>query len=218
MDTINNAYGVVNTTDTIDSLMDQLHDIKKHNNERIREFIARIDKIILQLNTLNSPINTRMRKHYILRGLRHLTQWNIHVTMIQKMDRDGKWTGDELEQYLVGEENKQLMEGESKAKVASETALATDTRHNTYTRGGYRGRVVDRFVGLLVIVVVVDISIRVHTPAYNRGADIENRGWTTIKINVVVPVVDTIIILVIVDAVDSAEEEVEDITIKTAQQ
>lgn len=127
---INSAYGIINTTDTIDSLLTQLHGLEKKDNERVSEYIAHIDKIILQLNNLQSPVNARMKKFYILHGLRNIPQWKMHAIIIQKLDSDGSWSVDKLEQYLVSEENKQQVHKEGKNDEAGESALSTVSNNN----------------------------------------------------------------------------------------
>ena len=125
---INAAYGVVNTTDTIHSLLDQLHEVKKSNSERVQEYISRIDRLMTQLSQLNSVVPPRMRKHYILRGLRHLSQWKLSTDIIVKLDSDGEWTAEKLEQYLVSEENKQIVDS---SKLAPDSALSASSSSNT---------------------------------------------------------------------------------------
>ena len=50
-------YGPVKSTDTAASLLTQLEEFKKQDNERIGEYIARFDKIIMQLKLNNTVIN-----------------------------------------------------------------------------------------------------------------------------------------------------------------
>ncbi len=125
--TINNAYGIVKTTDTLSSLLDQFTHVKKHSNERICDYFARVTKLVSQLKLLNLKIDEKMKRYYLLAGLRVDAKWNLQIQLIEKIDRNGAWKEEELEQYLVSEENKQQVQLESSQ---SDTALIVHNNNN----------------------------------------------------------------------------------------
>ena len=56
------AYEIVNTSDTVQALLQQLNERKKKSAERVSEYIAEIDNNIAQLARLGTNIDTRMSK------------------------------------------------------------------------------------------------------------------------------------------------------------
>jgi hypothetical protein len=99
------VYGTVKSTETQVSLLDQLKYMKKTTKETIEDYLARVDRIIYDLKTLGEVVSDTQRKYYILEGLIGLEEWQLDVKLIKKLDKDNKWSQDELEQYLVSNEN-----------------------------------------------------------------------------------------------------------------
>jgi hypothetical protein len=107
--TIEQNYGIIKTTETYVSLLDKLNNIKKLNKETIKTYVARIDKIIMDLECLGEKISLRHRKYYILEGLCQLDEWKLDVALIRKLDEDGNWDKEKLHQHLISEENRKLL-------------------------------------------------------------------------------------------------------------
>lgn len=149
------SYGVCKSADTINSLLDTLTDIRKHDTESMREFISRVDNIIDKLKSLDSSISEKMRTHYLIRGLRHIDTYKLTIEIIMNLDREGKMNSNDVEQQLISRENtlntdNQRMKSNTttpttttstSSSVSSLTDKAFMSHSNNFRgRGGYRGR------------------------------------------------------------------------------
>src|SRR6185437_8277667 len=68
------VYGIVKTTESRMSLLEQLKNIKKLRKESVEDYVARIDRIIYDLQILNEIITSSQRKYYIIEGLLNLDE------------------------------------------------------------------------------------------------------------------------------------------------
>jgi len=125
---IEQNYGIIKTTETYVSLVQKLTNISKLKNETIKTYVARIDKIIMDLESLGEQISLRHRKYYILEGLCGLDEWKLDVALIRKLDEDGNWGKEKLHQHLISEENRKILTTPVKTQ---NTDTTTDTSLNT---------------------------------------------------------------------------------------
>ena len=140
---INQAYGVLNTGDTVGSLITQLTNIKKKDNERVSDYIARINSIICQLETLGEKTSERVKIHYIMNGLKGNEKWTNQVNSIRRGEIQGRMTESEVVNYLESEDNAYDLESEGKVNANTEAHVTTTSEVSFYTnRGGgsFRGR------------------------------------------------------------------------------
>ena len=114
---INEVYGVVKTSETHASILSKIITIEKQRKETMIEYISTIKKLISELELINdSKISSMDEKFYILNGLRNITEWQVDVKIIKKLDVDNSWTVKKIEDYLLAEEsNKKLKKGEEEA-------------------------------------------------------------------------------------------------------
>ena len=89
----------------IASLMIQLTNIKKTNNENMRQYIARVENVMLQLDAVDEKMSEQKKQFYIESGLSKTREWHDITTMIRLVDKSGSWTQLELTEFLISEEN-----------------------------------------------------------------------------------------------------------------
>jgi hypothetical protein len=133
--TILDNYDVIDTTDTIDSLLTSLQNVKRDNNEYMRDYISKVDILVRKLGQLGESVSDRRHKHILRRGIQHLSTWVVPLQVLQKMDSDGKMTVSELERYLINEENKQNLD---RVQVTNTNAALTTI--SPHSNNNYRGR------------------------------------------------------------------------------
>ena len=138
------TYGVVNTTESILGVYDQLRDIKKNNNESIKDYIARIDRLISVLKSMNEEVTPASKKSYLLRGLAGLDEWEWDVKYITKDDNsENKWTVERYEVHLINQENSVKLDKLS-SKSSNNSNKNNNNNNNTdsvyYTHNMNRGR------------------------------------------------------------------------------
>ena len=141
---LNDVYGTVRTTDSLASIMHQLSSMTKPKHESIKEYLGKFGMQISKLHELNETVSDKMKKYYILSGLSKSAVWSSTTELVNGLDKDGQWTLDQLETYLISQESKLLM------KYANNNSN-NNNNNNAYSsfhrgrggrgrgRGGFRG-------------------------------------------------------------------------------
>jgi hypothetical protein len=148
-ETIVKKYEITKSGDSIEDLLQQLHVINRLENEEISVYLARVDKIVSTLATLNFTVQDEMKRFYILQGLRSDTTWKSIVDLIDQVDHDKQWTIQHLQDHLIAQENR-ILSGKQRAARQVVTvsqqvaAVSVDTDVAAFGmsggRGGYSGR------------------------------------------------------------------------------
>ena len=143
--TIVTSYGVVKTNDTINSLLNYIQHIKKDVNEHMRDYVARVSKVVNQLSELGEIVSASRHKHILRQGLTHLPSYNTQLAIFEKLDSD-KVSVDSFETKLIAEDNKQRLQKSIENNSSNSTALATTStaapqiNNNKITRFRFSGR------------------------------------------------------------------------------
>lgn len=146
------TYGIIKSKDTSNALLQQLINITKEEKETISEFIARIEKLTLDLQELGEGMTNTSKKFYVIRGLKTSDEWTDDMQLIDKLDKQNKWTLQDLEEYLLSEEHVKALKKKEKLTPKDKAYNTRDDQedpddgeqanytHHSRGRGGYRGR------------------------------------------------------------------------------
>jgi hypothetical protein len=143
------TYGLEQSSNTHGALLEKLGDNIKISSESIADYIARTERILYDLRQQDkTEMSEKMKKHYILHGLRKDDTWNGVAGFIRRLDMHKEWSYDEVIQHLTNEEytlNKATTSSSSSSNPSSQTlshALISSSRgsHRGRSRGRGRGR------------------------------------------------------------------------------
>ena len=105
MTKLKQTYGLPLTSNTHGALLIRLTENKIQSSESISDYIARVERLISDLTTTRTnDMSARMKKHYILYGLRDDDRWKHIATTARQNDIHGQWSFEDLKQYLINEE------------------------------------------------------------------------------------------------------------------
>ena len=105
MTKLKQTYGLPLTSNTHGALLIRLTENKIQSSESISDYIARVERLISDLRQQEQQdMSARMKKHYILYGLRDDDRWKHIATTARQNDIHGQWSFDDLKQYLINEE------------------------------------------------------------------------------------------------------------------
>ena len=135
---LNDVFGTVKTTDSLVSIMNQLGTLSKNKNESVKEYLGRVGTKLNQLRELGQPQDDSMKKYYVVAGLRNSHDWRRTAELIGGLDKDDSWTVDQLEQYLISEDNARSLK--TKTDVNNNNNNNNNNAYGTYHRGGRGGR------------------------------------------------------------------------------
>lgn len=158
MSRLKSAYGHIISSTSQATLMTKLTNNRKSSSETMTDYLARTDRIFTDLQHQDQhDMSTSMKKHFIMFGLSNDTKWQHITTLIRQIDVGGKWTLDQLKQYLIDEENR--ITASSTSSTSSTTSskpqhvevhdnditIHTDDTTKAYvshnsSRGSFRGR------------------------------------------------------------------------------
>ena len=141
--TVQRIQGLIKTTDTSSALMNKLHNIRKDKNDSMGVYISKVENIAHQLSQLRINIDNQQKKFYILKGLESVEGWSVDLKLIRKLDKDNTWTMDELQQYLMDEENARELKAKADAALYEDEEEAEHDNGDSALyngRGGHRGR------------------------------------------------------------------------------
>ena len=134
---LNLAYTAVKSSETVASVMQQMTTIQKLKNENVNDFIARVMRLEHQLKVQGETFPPTLIKHYILTGLAAHTEWQSRVDLVRSIDMQNKMTLDELQQWLVSDENRKRIEAQSRVSNITSNSNSSDSAHYASSgRGG----------------------------------------------------------------------------------
>ena len=144
------TYGLEQSSNTHGARLEKLGDNIKTSSESIADCIARTERILYDLRQQDeTEMSAKMKKHYILHGLRKDDTWSGVAGFIRRLDTHREWSYDEVIQHLTNEEytlNKATTTSSSSSTSSSQPpqteshALSSSSRGSHQKRGRGRGR------------------------------------------------------------------------------
>ncbi len=135
MSALKKTYGIIKSTTTIMSLFNKLNNNKKLSHESMTDYISRIEHMIYDLQLLDSSITVSQKKYFILTGLQDDNEWKSIITALSQSDADNKWSFDQLQTYLLDQEDRKTA---MKIRTAVNHHDNNDTNNNTAYHVNYR--------------------------------------------------------------------------------
>jgi len=136
------SYGIIKSTTTIMTLLSKLNMNRKLPTETMNDYFARIDRIISDLRVLDATvIFESMKKYFILNGLTEDSEYKLIVSLIYQLDVDNDWPTEKLEQYLIDQEDKKLIQKSQHIEVNDDVTTDDETKalsSQQVFRSGYR--------------------------------------------------------------------------------
>ena len=124
---LNSVYGVTKNTDSMMSVMSQLQQINKMKNESVKEFLGRISVLISTLVQIDGAVSDSRRKYYIMTGLSRAVEWRGITDVVSAIDKNDEWSVNDLETYLISEDNRRNMSKSS--STHNNTSIISLTNH-----------------------------------------------------------------------------------------
>jgi hypothetical protein len=135
------TYGVVESTDSAESLYDQVRHLKKSNKQSLDDFLAAFDLLVAKLKVAGDEMSPLQQKYHLLQALSFDEKWKEDVAHVQRSQHDGSWDRPKLEKYLRSQENVRLSRAASAlASKPDEQAHWNHEQRGRGARGGFRGR------------------------------------------------------------------------------
>jgi hypothetical protein len=129
---LNETYGPVKSTDTLGSLLDQLQNAVKRQEESMKEYLGRMSYLCSQVEQvdMNEKVSLSRKKYYVMQGLKKVRDWEEVINVAKGVDMSGKWTYEDLAGYLISEDNARSMSTTSKS--TSHKNMNMNNNNNAY--------------------------------------------------------------------------------------
>lgn len=150
MQVLKKTYGMNKSTSTTMTLFNKLNNIKKSSTESMSDYFARIDRMIYDLQVLESVITVNQKKYFVLAGLQDDPEWKSIIIAIDQLDSDVSWSLDKLQQYLIDQEEKKSITQTRKNDtiISDNNNISNNNTHAYYNHGrGGRGNFRGNFRG-----------------------------------------------------------------------